>query len=522
MHEELTSDDHDRLVARLREPHRYPHPVTQVTPVSTHISSLLLTDDFAYKLKKPLDLGFLDFTTRAQREYACDEELRLNGRLAPAIYLRRVAVTGTPDDPAIEGDGPVIDTAVQMRRFDDSLRFDRLLEAGELSGRDLDAVARQIGPFHQSAAAATPDDGWGTPAAVAAPARDNMASLREQLGTDARVEALAEWTEAQLARLEPVFRRRLEQGCVRECHGDLHLGNIVAVDGEPVIFDGIEFAPGLRWIDVINEVAFLTMDLRARQRGDLAAQFLSTYLEITGDYAGTTLLPFYRAYRALVRAKINGLQAADPHANAEDRATAAANRDLYLAEAQAETQPSQPRLVLMHGLSGSGKSTVAEALVARLDAVRLRSDVERKRLHGLEADARTGAGVGEGPYDRGSTERTYERLEQLAATLIEAGTTAVVDAAALQRHERDRFRALAERLGCPFTLVICQAPEGVLRERIRARQQAGRDPSEADTSVLDHQLASAALPGTDEATDSLTVDTAADPGYSALDALTSD
>lgn len=519
MSRELTPDAHRRMAERLREPDRYPHAVSEVVVVETHISTVMLTDDYAYKLKKPLDLGFLDFTTLDQRRHACDEELRLNRRLAPELYLQRIAVTGTPDDPAIGGDGALLDWAVQMQRFDDSRLYDRLLEQDRLQGDDLEAVAAQVGPFHEAAAVATPDTDWGTPEAVAAPARDNIAALREQLGADARLEHLAGWTDERLAALDPVFRQRRADERIRECHGDLHLGNIVDVDGRPVIFDGIEFAPELRWIDVINEAAFLAMDLQSRRRPDLAARFLSAYLEATGDYGGAVLLPFYRAYRALVRAKISGLRANDTGADASTRDEARRQRNQYLEEAEAETQLPTPRLVLMHGLSGSGKSTVARELVERLAAIRVRSDVERKRLQGLDADARTGAGIGQGPYDRTTSERTYRRLEELAGQLLQAGCSVVVDAASLRRDERERFRALADVAGIPFTLVACEAPESVLRERIQARQQAGRDPSEADTAVLDHQLHTAEFPDSDELPDTLRVDTAADPRYRALDAL---
>ncbi len=516
---ELSADEHRRMAACLREPGRYPHPVTTVTTVETHISTLLLTDDYAYKLKKPLDLGFLDFTTLARRCHACDEELRLNRRLAPAIYLRRVAITGTPDDPAIDGDGPLLDWAVQMRRFDDTRLFDRLLQREQLGAAELDDVARQVATFHDAAAVAPADSDWGSLEAVTTPARDNLKALREQLGADPRLERLHGWTEERLQTLTPLLEQRRREGCIRECHGDLHLGNIVDVDGRPVIFDGIEFAPGLRWIDVINEVAFLAMDLHSRQRPDLAARFLSSYLEATGDYGGVTLLPFYRAYRALVRAKVQGLRVADRDASDADRQRARDVRETYLAVAAAELEPPQPRLVLMHGLSGSGKSTVAQAVVERLGAIRLRSDVERKRLVGLDAGARTGAGVAEGLYGQELSERTYQRLASLAEELLQAGSSVVVDAASLRRHERDLFRTCARAAGVPFTLAVAHAPDAELRQRIRRRQQAGTDPSEADTAVLDYQLQVVEPPGDDEHGATVLVDTTADPELRALDRL---
>ncbi len=515
----LTPDAHRDMARRLQDPSRFPHPVSTVTTVETHISTLLLTEDYAYKLKKPLDLGFLDFTTLEQRRHACDEELRINRRLAPAIYLQRLAITGTPKDPAIDGEGPLLDWAVQMRRFDDSRLFDRLLEHHQLAAEEIEDVACQLAAFHDAAGVAGEDTEWGTPAAVAGPARDNLVALRQQLGTDPRIQRLADWTEDRLHQLEPVFWRRRRDGRIRECHGDLHLGNIVDVDGRPVIFDGIEFAPELRWIDVMNEIAFLGMDLRSRQRPDLAARFLSRYLEETGDYDGVTLLPFYRAYRALVRAKISGLRADDADADEASREKARRAQDVYIAAAEGEMQPATPRLVLMHGLSGSGKSTAAQAVVERLGAIRLRSDVERKRLAGLDARSRTGAGVGKGLYGANLSAHTYQRLKTLAGEVLATGTSVVVDAASLRREEREQFRRLAAGAGVPFTLVVCEAAEDVLRERISRRQKVGTDPSDADLAVLDHQLQIRDAPGTEEQDDSLVVDTAADPDFQALERI---
>ena len=517
--QELSTTDHNRMAERLREPQRYPHAVTDVTTVRTHISTLLLTDTRAYKLKQPLNLGFLDFTTLEQRRHACDEELRLNRRLAPEIYLQRIAITGTPDDPTVGGDGPLLDWAVQMRRFDDDRLYDRLLERGELTASELDAVAAQLAAFHDQAAVADAASPWGTPAAIAEPTMDNFAQLRELLGTDRRVEHLADWTQGQLEALAPLMEERRALGRVRECHGDLHLGNIVDCNGRPVIFDGIEFSPALRWIDVSSEVAFLDMDLRSRQRPDLAARFINSYFEHTGDYPGARLLAFYRAYRALVRAKVSGLRMRNTCADAESHEHARTAMERYLGIAAAETRPDHPRLILMHGLSGSGKSTVAQALVERLGAMRLRSDVERKRLYGLDRNARTGAGVGEGLYGQQASERTYARLEELAGALLQAGMSVIVDAASLRLAERERFRDCARRAGAAFTVVDCQADVATLRARIRSRQAAGGDPSEADASVLDHQLATVEHLRADEAADTLAINTENDPALRALDPL---
>ena len=480
-----------RLVEALHDPACYPHPVQPIRIIETHISIVVLTGPFAYKIKKPVDLGFLDFTTLEKRRLYCDEELRLNSRFAPEIYLDVVRISGTPETPRIGGTGEIIEYAVRMREFPQEALADRVLARGELTPRQVDALSAGIARFHSDAPRSSRIDGFSTPEAVLAPALQNFAQIRllpGQAGFMPVLEKVEAWTRQEHGRLREILAGRKREGLVRECHGDLHLGNIVILEGEPRAFDCIEFNPELRWIDVMNEVAFLVMDFQAAGRTDFARRFLNGYLEATGDYAGLRVLRYYCAYRAMVRAKVMLMRAGQQGCTPEDEASATALFGRYLGVAAGCAQPSGSFVLITHGFSGSGKTTLSQPLVELTGAIRVRSDVERKRSHGLAAKDRPGSGIAEGLYGPEATESTYGRLLDLAGIVVEAGHGVIVDATFLQRRQRDMFRALAARAGVPFLIVDFTASEEILRDRILARSEQGADASDADLAVLEHQL----------------------------------
>jgi uncharacterized protein len=482
------TDTLHQLVAALQQPALFPHPVTRFALVETHISIILLTGELAYKFKKPVDFGFLDFSTLEKRRQYCHEELRLNRRLAPELYLEVIPVHA---GPRLGGDGAVIEYAVQMREFDQSAQFDRLLDAGRLTRAHIDALALRIADFHAGVAVAGADSEFGDPATVQAPVEENFVQMLALLGdvdTRNRLAALHDWATHAFAQLAPLLRQRKQDGFIRECHGDLHLRNVALVDGVPLAFDCIEFNASLRWIDIMSEVAFMVMDLDHRGQHALASHFLNRWLERSGDYAGLALLRYYRMYRAMVRAKVDCLRAHQPDVAAAEQVQILQDFHAYLDLAGQYMQSAAPVLLLMHGLSGSGKTTVSQFLLEQLPAIRIRSDIERKRLHGLAGDARSGAGIATGIYDRAAGERTYAQLLQLAAAVLEAGYTVIVDAAFLDAAQREPFLALARSRGWLCGLVDCQAPEKVLRQRVLAREQAQSDASEAGSAVLEHQL----------------------------------
>ena len=477
------------LIAALRDPHCYSHAVTQVEVVETHASWVLLTGEHAYKIKKPVNLGFLDYSTLAKRHAACVEELRLSRRLAPELYLEVAPITGSLQAPLMNGAGTPIEYALHMREFDRGQQLDELLATGRLGERDMDSVADYVAAFHLGAPRAEADGPYGVPTEVQAAAQDNFDTLTPLLvghyaAELARVQA---WSAAEYLRCRELMESRRAQGWIRECHGDLHLANLARYGGRLLAFDRIEFDPALRWLDVLNDAAFLVMDLLARGRSDLAWRFLNGYLQHTGDYRGLPLLRYYLVYRALVRAKVTLLKARQAGV-AFGLVPAEAER--YLELASALIVPTQPRLVLMHGLSGSGKTWLSERLMTRLPAIRLRSDIERKRLHGLKPLARSRSAPGAHLYDVDTTAETYHELLALAEIGLAAGYHVIVDAVFLLRWQRRLFRELVARRAWPWVIIECRAPEILLRERLEARGAAANDASEAGLTVLDYQLRS--------------------------------
>ncbi len=479
----------ESLAAALCSPACYPHEVDRVELIETHISWVLLAGDFAYKLKKPVRLPFLDFSTLEARRHYCEEELRLNRRTAPRIYLDVVPIGGESHAPRIGRRAPLLDYAVRMQRFPQDALLSSLAAGGRLEPAHVDALADAVASFHAAIAGAPPPPDCGSASAVAAPAEENFAQLAALPHPDhsrGLLDRMREWTLVEGHALASRFDERRAQGFVRECHGDLHLGNAILLDGTAVLFDAVEFDPRLRWTDVMSDVAFAFMDLSRYADGRLAWRFLSRYLESTGDYAGLDVLRFYCVYRAMVRAKVDCIRAGQLAPGEAREVDARRELDSHLALARRLSIRAAPLLLLMHGTSGSGKTTVAQRVTEALGAVRLRSDVERKRLHGLEALARTGSGLDAGLYTAAGDDRTYERLAALARRALQDGYRVVVDAAFLERRRRQAFRDLARQCGAAFEIFSCVAPEAVLRERLSRRD---RDASEADAAVLDAQLA---------------------------------
>jgi len=419
--------------------------------IETHISWVLLAGDSAYKIKKPVRLPFVDYTALQARRYFCEEELRLNSRLAPSLYRGLTRITGTPEAPALDGSGPALEYAVHMRRFPEGALFAEQLTAGTLSSSDVDRLAALLADFHNGQAPAEPSAGFASAEARHGSARAALTGALA-VASPAQWAQLHDWIESEAAGLQALWTQRRQEGRVRECHGDLHLDNVVSLAGGVAAFDGIEFNPALRWIDVLDDIAFPVMDFMARGRADFAFRLLNHWLDGSGDHAGLPALRFSLVYRALVRAQVE-------HLNGPGH-EAAARR--YLDTALALARPGQPRLFITHGLPGSGKTFASQRLLEREGAIRLRSDVERKRLFGLSmlADSRAS---GLDVYTPEATARTYAQLFRLARGALQAGWPVILDAAFLHRAERAQARALASDLGVPFSIIDCQAPPQVLR-----------------------------------------------------------
>jgi aminoglycoside phosphotransferase family enzyme/predicted kinase len=507
------------LIQALHRANAYPHPVGPIRLVETHISWLLLTGEYVYKIKKPVDFGFLDFSTLKRRQFFCEEELRLNRRLAPELYLDVMPITGTSEHPQIAGTGPAIEYAVKMVQFPAGQLLSERAERGQLEAGEIDQITRLIAAFHETIERAGEESVYGNSDVIQQWFMENIDTVKPQLADASQLrqlESIQAWGEAQWRGKTALMQQRKRQGYVRECHGDLHLNNITLINGKVTLFDCIEFNPTLRWIDVISEIAFLFIDLLHVGHERLANRFLNQYLHYTGDYGGLALLRYYLVYRAMVRAKVTLLRMAQQHNNEAVCARARADYAVYAHLAERFTKEGRPALIITHGYSGSGKSTLASRLVEQLGVIQLRSDVERKRLFGYRMLDATHSGVDQGLYTQEAGRRTFLRLAELAQAVLEAGFTVIVDATFIAAGLREQFRKLAGECGVPFLIIDFQASEQELYRRIEQRRQLKNDASEATLEVLQQQLAAAQPLSADELACTISVDTESD---NALDQL---
>jgi aminoglycoside phosphotransferase family enzyme/predicted kinase len=481
-----TGSSNADLIDALMGPTAFDHPVADVQLIETHISWLILAGDFAYKIKKPIKLDFLDFSTLEKRRQFCDEEIRLNSPWAPGIYLDVVAITTENGQSRFGGSGDVIEYAVRMQRFDQSLRLDHQLEAGRLSVQDMKELALNIAERHLQAPRVDSSRRDRILEQTRTLMLDNFSAL-DGVVDDETLESLRTWTNSELERHCELIEQRFDDGFVRDCHGDLHLGNLVRLPSGITTFDCIEFNADLRHIDVMADVAFLVMDLVERDRHDLASHFLNRYLESTGDYGGIAVLSLFFVYRCLVRAKVAVIRSAERETD-DDASADIAEVTGYCEMAMRQASRRDPKLFVMHGLSGSGKTFVSGQLMAALPAVRVRSDIERKRLFGLAETASSHSAIGEGIYTVSASEAVYEALFATARTVLAAGHDVILDAAFTDRSSRQRCLSLAQELGYHTIIIDVTADEETMRKRLLQRAAKKDDPSEASIDVFEYQL----------------------------------
>jgi len=482
---------HD-LLDNIRQKTRFDHPVEQFELVETHISLILLTGPFAYKFKKPLNLGFLDFSTLQKRKFCCEEEVRLNRRYSPELYLGVVHFNGNPSSPQLGGEENILEYAVKLLQFPKYSELKYVLDDGRLDSSHIDDLAQQLGLFHSCSEVVPESQYPGSPHCIRQQAMENFAAFKSTDGMVAAINgklaALEDWSLQSLTALEQVFRSRKHNGRVRECHGDLHLDNIILFRDRLRLFDCIEFSADLRRIDVISEVAFLFMDLDINGHADIGWRFLNAWLQHSGDYPGLSVLQFYLVYRAMVRAKIACIRLTQGGPGTAQREIEMNRVLTYIHHADSYSEKREVKLLITHGLSGSGKTYISQQLLEKIGAIRIRSDVERKRLHALTTTEATGDEVGKGIYTPDKSRQTYQWLQYMTSQVLAAGYPVIVDAAFLQVAEREQMQQLAADYNVPFVILDFQAAYSSLVSRIESRAREGKDPSDADVNVLDWQM----------------------------------
>lgn len=478
------------LLKSLTDPAFYPHGPASVEVRQTHISVVALAGPLVYKVKKPVDFGFCDFTTLEKRRHFCHEELRLNRRLAPDVYLRVVPIVRSAEgNLTLDGQGEPVEYAVEMRRLSANQMLPALLADGQVTTKTMADIARVVHSFHRAAARSEAIDAYGRLEVIEAEVRENFLQLEPYVGRTIEPEAftqLKDRTERFLATHRDLFSQRIADGRIVEGHGDLHADHICLEAGGTVIYDCIEFNEAFRCLDIASEVAFLAMDLDALGYQTLAEAFILHYQAIAEDPGLPRMLPFYKSYRAVVRGKVESFRLDDPDmpelAKAEARKSA--RRYFELACRYADSL-DLPTLIICCGLIGSGKSTMAAALAPLLNGVVLRSDVIRKELAGLPPEARRYDPYGAGLYRPEMTVRTYETLFERARPLLVAGRTVILDASFAKPTYRDRALRLASETGVEAWCCWCLCGEEELRRRLQRRQDDPQGPSDAREALLE-------------------------------------
>jgi uncharacterized protein len=474
------------LIQQMLSPEFYPHLVTvPIQLMQTHASYVLLTGDFAYKLKKPVNFGFLDYSTVDKRQHFCEEELRLNQRGAKELYLAVLPIARQNDRYRLGNDGEVVDYAVKMVQFPQSNLLSNMFDVGTITTTDVEEMARVVAEFHDRAQTNEYISSFGAVEGIRASIEDNYRQTEKYIGrvqTPQQFNQTKIYSDRFLDDHAQLFLDRIDGGFIRECHGDLHLGNICRWQDKILLFDCIEFNESFRFVDPMYDVAFAVMDLEARGRKDLANRFLNTYAEQTGDWAGLQVLPLYLSRQAYVRAKVTSFLLDDPGISTADRTVAAQTAENYYHQAWDYTRQRQGRLIMLSGRSGSGKSTLGKQIAQQVGGIQLRSDAVRKHLGKIPLLSKGDDSL----YTPEMTDRTYQQVLELGNKLAAQGWTVILDA----KYDRQSLRSpvvdLAADCGLFFQILHCTAPENVLRDRLI--QRTG-DIADATVDLLASQTA---------------------------------
>jgi uncharacterized protein len=476
------------LIPQMQKAEFYPHNVSDdIELIQTHVSAVFLTGDYAYKLKKEVNFGFLDYSTLEKRKHFLEEEIKMNGVIAPELYLEVVPINQEGDRFTLNGTGEVVEYALKMRQFPQENLLINLFEAGKLEISQMEELGKIVAQFHKEAKTNEYISSFGTVAKIREAFDENYQQTQGYVGRGQTQEQLTEtqaYTDKFFAEREDLFKSRITNNKIKECHGDLHLKNICLWQDKIQLFDRIEFNEPFRFVDVMYDVAFTMMDLEAKGKPDFANAFLNTYLEQTGDYEGLPLLPLYLSRQAYVRAKVTSFLLDDPNIPATVKQEAQATASEYYQQAWQYTQNLQGKLIIMSGLSGSGKTTVAKTIARKESAIHLRSDAIRKQLAGISVEEKGSNEI----YSAEMSQKTYTRLLELGIMLSKAGFTVILDAKYDRVTYREQIISAASSDNIPLQIINCTAPIEVLRDRLN--QRTG-DISDATAELLETQQANA-------------------------------
>ncbi len=458
------------ILQAMGDPAFYPDAPSAVTVRETHISTLFLTDHFVYKVKKPVDFGFLDFTTLSARHFFCQQEVRLNRRLSPGVYLGVLVIYESERGIHLEAKGDVVEYAVKMRRIPEARMMDRLLARGEIDADIIRKIALKLVGFHSRARTDPEISLYGTVARVAKNTEENFRQTEAFIGTTLtpeQFERITAYTRGFLERRRSLFRRRVAEERIRDCHGDIRMEHICIV--EPiVIFDCIEFNRRFRYTDVAADLAFLAMDLDFHHRADLSRALVETYIEYSQDWELLKVIRFYKCYRAYVRGKVESFQSAGNALTEEARKKHLSQARKYFALADTYAD-AQPYLLITSGLTGTGKSRLAEALASELDLALFQSDPIRKEISRVAPEDHRFEAFGKGIYSQETSRKTYQTLLSEAEEALRQGRPVILDATYLKQAQRDAAQRLADRHRAPFFVIEVTCPEEEVKKRLSDR-----------------------------------------------------
>lgn len=477
------------LIQSLLDPSSYPDPTGRVELGQTHVSYLLFTGDFVYKIKKPVDFGFLDFSTLEKRDYFCQQELKLNRRISPDVYLAVVPIIAKGGNYVIGGTGEAVEYAVKMRRLPADGMASTLLENNQLTEKMVRQLARLIADFHQRAEASPEISAYGSLEGVSRNVRENFEQTEQYIGqsiSERKYQSIRDYSLGFLKKNAELFQRRVEHGRVKDCHGDLHLDQICFTPAGVRVIDCIEFNERFRFCDAASDIAFLAMDIERHNRWDLSLALMEEYSGASGDLDVKGLLDFYKCYRAYVRGKVESFRLDDPHISTEEKLAAILRASLYFDLAYAYASRGYPAsLVITCGLVGTGKSSVAEELASETGMSVISSDRVRKALAGVPPAERHYDAYAAGMYSVEQSQDTYQEMFRLAEALLGDGQSVVLDATFRKREDREKALLLAKKTGAGFWAVECVCSEDIVRHRLERRAIAGSSPSDGRWEIYE-------------------------------------